>query len=396
MSLVEFRLPDVGEGLAEAVIVRWLANEGEPVTRMAPMIEIETAKSVVEIPSPVSGVMIRHAAAEGETIDIGAVLAVLREEAAAGTGSVPTSPAGPLDPPVLAPVRTAPPSAPQVAAAPTVRRKAYLHGIDLADVAASGPGGRVLMSDLNDHLTRTVQQPTQIAPSRAGGRTVPLSPLRSAIFDTLSRAWRDVPLITDMREADASGLQHAKAVLGPELPSGRLTYTTLFCAVVVAALSRHPEFNASLDAEARAITYHDSVDLGLAISVPGGLMVGVVPAAETMPLRDLAAAVESMAERARTGKLAAEQLRDATITVSSFGAYGGWYGTPLVVPPQLAVTGFGPVQDRVVAVDGQPVVRPTVPLSVSADHRVIDGAELSTFCTAVERLLADPIRLLAV
>lgn len=406
MSEFTFALPDVGEGLAEATISRWIVNEGTSVTRMEPIVEIETAKSAVEIPSPVDGVLSRHGAQAGETIEVGTPLAVFIIN-----GNVPVA-EGPTGP---GPSRSSAPEATAQAAtfagttrtsrrakaAPTVRRRAHQLGIDLATVEGAGPRGRVLMADLDGLLT----QPDPVLDTDGAGeprggiqpaRSERLSPMRTTIFETMTSAWASVPLITDIREADAAELQRVRPILRGDMDSQKLTYTTLFSAVVIAALREHPEFNVWLDAEHRTLKYRQHVDLGVAVSVPGGLSVGVVRHADTLNLEELSRAIVDVSARARDGNLPARQMQGATVTVTSFGTHGGWFGTPLVVPPQVVIVGFGAVRDTVVPRDGEPVVRATVPLSVSADHRVIDGAELSSFCSTIERFITEPVRMVAV
>lgn len=385
---LEFRLPDVGEGLAEAEIIRWLVPQGAPVERMAPIVEIETAKSTVEIPSPVTGLLLRHGAPEGSVIDVGSVLAVL------STAAAPPSISGPEPSSVRR----------RVPAAPTVRRLAVELGIDIADVRGTGPAGRVLAQDVRNAGGAPTPRSTAVQESVAplggnagagpGDRTEKLSPMRVAIMHRLAEAWSKVPLITDLRDVDATALTEARRSLSDELSGERVTFTTLFAAVVTAALQRHPLLNASFDADASTVTYHSSIDLGIAVALPDGLTVGVVHGCERLSLRELSAAISRVADKARTGRLTAAESGGATFTLSSFGQFGGWYGTPLVVPPQVGIAGFGPVKDAVVAVDGRPEVRPTVPLSVSADHRLVDGAALSAFSSTVERLVAQPVRML--
>jgi pyruvate dehydrogenase E2 component (dihydrolipoamide acetyltransferase) len=408
---LEFRLPDVGEGLAEAEIVRWLVPEGEPVQRMAPMVEIETAKSTVEIPSPVTGLLLRHGAPEGSVIDVGSLLAVLSP--ADGSARANTEPSSPAAAPAVVEPSTSQPahevSEParevtgrrRVPAAPTVRRLATRLGIDIADVTATGPAGRVLAEDVRTasdaRAGASVAVPTEPHPAgiaAAADRTEKLSPMRMTIMNRLSEAWSKVPLITDMRDVDATALTQARASLSDELGGERVTFTTLFAAVVTTALQRHPVLNASLDAGAGTVTYHASIDLGIAVALPDGLTVGVVRGCERLSLRELSGAISGVAEKARTGRLTAAESRGATFTLSSFGQFGGWYGTPLVLPPQVGIAGFGPIKDAVVAVDGRPEVRPTLPLSVSADHRLVDGAALSAFSSTIERLVAQPVRML--
>jgi pyruvate dehydrogenase E2 component (dihydrolipoamide acetyltransferase) len=407
---LEFRLPDVGEGLAEAEIVRWLVPEGAPVQRMAPMVEIETAKSTVEIPSPVTGLLLRHGAPEGSVIDVGAVLAVL---APADGATRPRVEPGPVESSPAA----APPAAPtptsggaqevtgrrRVPAAPTVRRLAVQLGVDITDVTGTGPAGRVLAQDVRAVVEAPTGSPVGGTVSSdadtagiaaAADRTEKLSPMRMAIMNRLTEAWSKVPLITDMRDVDATALTQARGSLSDELGGERVTFTALFAAVVTAALQRHPVLNASLDPDAGTVTYHASIDLGIAVALPDGLTVGVVRGCERLSLRELSRAISGVAEKARTGRLSAAESRGATFTLSSFGQFGGWYGTPLVLPPQVGIAGFGPIKDAVVAVDGRPEVRPTLPLSVSADHRLVDGAALSAFSSTIERLVAQPVRML--
>lgn len=408
---LEFLLPDVGEGLAEAEIVRWLVPEGAPVQRMTAMVEIETAKSTVEIPSPVTGLLLRHGAPEGSVIDVGSLLAVLSPADAPPAPPVePSGSAAPSVGPPPAPVPAGSASRRRVPAAPTVRRLAVELGIDLADVTGTGPAGRVLEQDLraavdaaagpsSDGPTPTVAPreahgPTDRDVAATSDRTEKLSPMRVAIMNRLAEAWSKVPLITDLRDVDATALTQARGALCDELDGERVTFTALFAAVVTAALQRHPLLNASLDADAGTVTYHASIDLGIAVALPDGLTVGVVHGCERLSLRELSSAISGVAEKARSGRLTAAESRGATFTLSSFGQFGGWYGTPLVVPPQVGIAGFGPVKDAVVAVDGRPEVRPTLPLSVSADHRLVDGAALSAFSSTIERLVAEPVRML--
>jgi pyruvate/2-oxoglutarate dehydrogenase complex dihydrolipoamide acyltransferase (E2) component len=399
MSEFEFRLPDVGEGLADAGIVRWLVAESETVSEMQPMVEVETAKSVVEIPSPMSGVLLRHGAAEGENLEVGDILAVIEvvseaEEAPrAPENGLPAHPDASAVPAVQ---ETSHLASRRTPAAPTVRRRATQLGIALDQVTGTGPGGRVLQSDLDRFESARVEgvrtTPTSVA--AATDRVEKLSRMRSAIAESLSTAWAQVPLITDLRDVDAVGLVAARASLADEAEGLKIGYTAFFSSAVIAALRRFPDLNASLDATAGTVTYHGAINLGIAVSVPNGLSVAVVKDAGSLSLRELGATIDALAETARAGRLSESESTGATFTVSSFGKFGGWYGTPLVVPPQAAIAGFGPIKDRVVPWDGVPAIRATLAMSVSADHRLIDGELLSQFCSFVERMIGDPVRLL--
>lgn len=422
MSAYEFILPDVGEGLADAEILRWVVPVGGQARRMQPLVEVETAKSAVEIPSPVDGVVLEHGADEGTVLEVGALLARIETADAAVAATTPSEESPPPEQtPAAAPSQAAQPAQrtqpaqpgepaqqtrKRVAAAPTVRRLAVELGVDLTQVTGSGPNGRVLADDVRAFANGAVGAPpaapaepvtsvsvgTPTAPPLAG-TTEQLSPARKAIAGTLTNAWSQVPLITDLRDVDVTRLVEARATLRSSMFE-HLTYTTLFAAAAIAALRRHPVFNASIDVKAGTVTYHPHIHLGIAVSVPGGLSVAVIREAEKLRLADLGERVASLAASARDGKLSAQESSGATFTVSSFGQYGGWYGTPLVVPPQVAIAGFGPIKDRVIPVDGEPAVRPVLPLSISVDHRLIDGAELSTFSSDLEAILSDPILLL--
>ncbi|TAM68537.1 MAG: 2-oxo acid dehydrogenase subunit E2 [Microbacteriaceae bacterium] len=392
MSTTEFALPDVGEGLADAEIVTWLVDEGGPLVYMEPMVEVETAKSVVEIPSPVTGTMVRHGAQEGESINVGATLAVLSDDTP-GPDSDAKQVAAPTPLQSESQARPAVSLVRRVPAAPTVRRRAAQLEISLEEITGTGPGGRVLNSDLDAAVTATANATTRQPEETLGDHVEKLSRMRSTIGATLSDAWAQVPLITDLREVDAVALVSARALLREELES-RVTFTTLFASVIVSALRRYPDFNASLDLSANTITYHSAINLGIAVEVPHGLTVGVVRDAGTLSMRELGDQIADVATAAREGRLEPERSSGATITISSFGKFGGWYGTPLVVPPQVAIAGFGPIKDKVVPFEGAPAIRATLPLSISADHRLIDGSELSKFSSHVERMIADPIRML--
>lgn len=400
MNEYRFHLPDVGEGLADAAIVRWIVPEGGAVKRMDPLVEIETAKSVTEIPSPVAGTVLRHGALEGETLEVGDVLATIATEAPADPAGpvVDESPAASAERPDALVVDAESSSAPLArrpdpvagrrrrSAAPTVRRRAVELGIDLGDVAGTGPLGRVLMGDLDAHVTTS-------ASNTGIDRVEKLSRLRAAVSSVMTTAWRTVPHITDLREVDASGLIAARAAFLEETGT-KVGHAAIMAAAVCRALRSHPVMNASIDVEAGTVTYHGSVHLGIAISVDDGLVVAVVRNAQDLGIRELDAEIERLAALARAGRLPANESSGATFTVSSSGRFGGWYGTPIVVPPQVGIAGFGSVRDAVVAVNGAPVVRPSIAMSISADHRLVDGAALTAFSVEVGRLLENPIRIL--
>jgi pyruvate/2-oxoglutarate dehydrogenase complex dihydrolipoamide acyltransferase (E2) component len=389
MARLEFRLPDVGEGTATADILAWHVAEGETVREHDVLVEVQTDKAAVDIPAPASGTVARHGAAEGESLAVGAVLAVIETaggEAApvAAAGDAPAE-AGREEAPMAAagdaPVGAAGAPADAVSArplaSPATRALARELGVDLRAVSGSGPHGRITREDVEAASTRSPP---------ASGQTVPLRGLRRAIARSLTEAWRTVPHITDYREADATALLR--------LRDQGLAPTPVLIKLAATALARHPYVNASIDLEREEITLHANVDVGVATATAEGLVVPVVRDATNRSIDEIAGEVKRLTERAQANRLRSEDLAGGTFTVNNYGTLGIWLGTPIVVPPQVANLGIGAIRDQVVAVDGQPVVRSTVALAVSADHRVLDGHTLAAFVTDVVELMEQPTRLL--
>jgi pyruvate dehydrogenase E2 component (dihydrolipoamide acetyltransferase) len=347
--VIEFRLPDVGEGIATAEILEWLVAEGDQVREHQDLVQIQTDKAVVEIPSPATGVVSRLCAQVGDTVDVGALLVVIEG---------PT-----LDAPA-APARSGPPLA-----APSTRHLARELGVDLGNVAGSGPEGRILEEDVRG--------------AAEGPEVIPLRGTRRVIAHTLTRAWLEVPRIIDYREVDATALLEMRARLA-------LRPTPLIVRAAVVAAREHPYVNASIDLERETITLHRHYHVGIATAGPDGLTVPVIHDADDRSLDELAREIEALSQAARERRLTPQQLAGATLTVNNFGSLGTWLGTPIVRPPEVLNLGVGAIRDRVVAVDGQPVVRPTLVLSVAGDHRVLDGDTLAAYVTRVAALLEAP------
>ncbi|TYP88877.1 dihydrolipoamide acetyltransferase family protein [Blastococcus xanthinilyticus] len=446
MSELEFHLPDVGEGLDAGEIVEWHVQPGSAVVRDQVLADVETDKAVVEIPSPVNGTVLRLGGEVGDVLEIGALLVVLETEEAVqirshGKTAPATAPAV-AAPPAAAPEPAAPPPLPtpaavaqapqqaqpgttadgdgarpgRVLAAPATRRLALELGVDLAVVRGSGPGGRVTADDVRAVAAApavaedAVPQAAPAPAGRAGGaaeprrtvrrladETVPLRGLRRSIARSMTASWQEIPHITEFREVDATALVQARARLRPRLERDGVgfTFLPLLVKAVVATLAEHPVFNASIDLGAETITYHGRRNIGLATATGAGLMVPVVKDADGKSLGELAREIDQLAVAARDRSVTPAQLSEGTFSITNFGSYGGWLATPIIRPPEAAIAGFGRIRDAVVAVDGVPVVRPTLPLSVSADHRLVDGEDLGGFLATLTEYLADPILLLA-
>ncbi|SEK19916.1 pyruvate dehydrogenase E2 component (dihydrolipoamide acetyltransferase) [Blastococcus sp. DSM 46786] len=449
MSELEFRLPDVGEGLDAGEIVEWHVQPGSTVVRDQVLADVETDKAVVEIPSPVNGTVLRLGGDVGDVLEIGALLVVFETEESVrirSHGSTgPATPQSAGKPPAVGEQPAAAPALPtpvavaqspetgaggpspdaaadgggsrtgRVLASPATRRLALEMGVDLGAVRGSGPGGRVTSDDVRSFATapavadtataESAPSPRKSAPAageprravrRLTDETVPLRGLRRSIAKSMTASWREIPHITEFREVDATALVQARATLRPHLERDGVPFTflPLLVKAVVATLAEHPKFNASIDMDAETITYHGRRNIGLATSTGAGLMVPVVKDADAKSLGELAREIDGLAAAARDRSVTPAEMSEGTFSITNFGSYGGWLATPIIRPSEAAIAGFGRIRDAVVPVDGVPVVRPTLPLSVSADHRLVDGEDLGGFLATLIAYLADPILLL--
>ncbi|HKE81966.1 MAG TPA: dihydrolipoamide acetyltransferase family protein [Solirubrobacteraceae bacterium] len=381
--MLEFRLPDVGEGIANAEIIAWQVAVGDHVREHQDLVEIQTDKATVVIPCPASGVVARLCGAEGDIVDVGAVLAVFEAGGDGARSAVPL-------------------------AAPTTRRLARELGVALEGIEGSGPHGRIVREDVERAAAAAAPAPPAAAtppaapsaPAPTPGEVIPLRGVRRTIAHNLTRAWLEVPRIVDYREVDATRLLRARDGLrqrarerGDEALAKALTATPFIVRAAVLAAQQHPYVNASIDLEREEITLHGHYHVGIATAGPDGLTVPVVHDADRRSLADLAREIVVLAQAARERRLSPPQLAGATFTVNNFGSLGSWMGTPIVRPPEVVNLGVGAIRDRVVAVDGAPVVRPTLVLSSAADHRLLDGDTLAAFVNDVARLLEEPVLL---
>jgi pyruvate/2-oxoglutarate dehydrogenase complex dihydrolipoamide acyltransferase (E2) component len=354
----QFKLPDLGEGLTEGEVAKWLVAEGDEVAEDAPLVEIQTDKTTVEIPSPAAGKVARILVPEGDVVPVGTVLVVIGD----GDAELPGEPEPTSNSLLQAPVEAPAAPAARVQATPLVRRIAAELGVDLATVPATGPEGRVTEGDVraaagaSNSLLLTE------------GRREKVRGVRRQIVEHLTRAHREVPAVTYVEECDFSHVDL------------RLLLPTVLQATA-AALQEFPELNARLDGD--EIVYLDRYDLGIAVQTDGGLLVPVVRGCDTRSIDELRADVDALAEKARAGKLAAEELRGSTFTVTSAGKLAGLFVTPLVNHPEVAILGVHRIAPRPVVRDGEITVRPMGNISVTFDHRVVDGARAAGFTLAV-------------
>jgi pyruvate/2-oxoglutarate dehydrogenase complex dihydrolipoamide acyltransferase (E2) component len=345
----EFKLPDLGEGLTEGEVSRWLVAVGQEIAEDDPLVEIQTDKTTVEIPSPAAGTVARILVGEGEVAPVGAVLVVIEN------GAVPAAAAA---------TAQAPAEEPRAKATPLVRRVAQELGVDLAALTGSGPGGRVTEADVRAAAASQGPIPGQASE----GRRIPIRGVRRRIAEHLTTAHREIPAVTYVEECDFTGVE-----------LDRLVPRTL--KAVAATLAEFPELNARLEGDELVLL--DRYDLGVAVQTDEGLIVPVVRGCDTASEDELAAEVARLADAARAGSLKPEELRGSTFTITSAGRLGGLFVTPLINHPEVAILGVHRIADRPAVVDGVVTVRRLGNVSVTFDHRVVDGARAAAFCLAV-------------
>lgn len=393
--MADFKLPDLGEGVTEAEIDRWLVKEGDVIAEDDLLVEVITDKATAEIPSPFAGTVSKIHVTEGDVVPVGTVLVTIGDgEVATGADAAADVLAPPLEqrldaPPSPPPIQT-PPAARRsdVKAMPPVRKLARELGIDIAAVAGSGPGGRILRDDVEAAAGAPAAAPTAAS---LVGRREPLRGIRRTIAERMAEAHRTIPPVTHVEECDITELDATRRIANERATDGvRLTFLPFIVKAVVAGLKRYPAMNASLDEDASEIVYHDAYNVGVAVDTPAGLTVPVVHDADKKKLKEIASEIELLAAAARDGRLRTEDLRGGTFTVTSPGPFGGLMATPIVFHPQVAILGVHRATDRPVVRDGQVVVRKIMNLSITFDHRVLDGMTAARFCIDVVNLLEHP------
>lgn len=366
----EFALPDLGEGLTEGEVARWLVVEGQEIAEDDPLVEIQTDKATVEIPSPCAGTVLRILVPEGEVVPVGTVLVVVgapdEEVPAPAAGRGEKQPSDKVSQAGAAAAGPGPPPARRVQASPLVRKIAAELGVDLGAVTGSGPGGRITEADVRAAADRA----GAVAEAAGAGedRRIPLRGIRRAIAEHMARAHREVPPVTWVEECDFEAV-----------PLERLIATVVrACAL---SLREFPELNARFEGD--AIVQLARYDLGVAVQTEQGLLVPVVRGADRKTVAELDAEVRRLAEGARAGTLRPEDLRGSTFTVTSAGKLAGLFQTPIVNHPEVAILSVGRIAPRPAVRDGQVVVRRIGTIAVTFDHRAVDGARAAEFGLAV-------------
>ncbi len=413
-----FTFPDVGEGIHEGRVVEWLVAVGDTVAEDQPLLKVETDKAVVDLPSPRAGVVLALHVASDAAIEVGDPLLTIGEagekveaEAAGGEGTAAPVSGRPAQEAAEARVAAAPkrreggpPRRPL--ATPRTRALARKRGVDLDRVRGTGPGGRITDADVDRAASGLAEQPAPEAAVRTAAprgevsvteqgelERVPISHLRKVIASSMATSARTAAHVTHVDEADVTDLLAEHARIKTALADSsdvRFTLLPFFIKALVAVLKQYPMFNAEVDEEAAEILLKRFYNIGIAVDTPEGLIVPVLRDADRKDMLTIAREVTDLATRARSRELALEELRGGTCTITNIGPLGGVFATPIILQPQLAIVGLHAIKERPVVVDGQIVVRKMMYLSVSFDHRWIDGADAARFATDLVRLVSAP------
>lgn len=415
MAIFEFKLPDLGEGVMEGELVKWHVKEGDPVKEDQVLAEIMTDKATVTVPSPKAGRVVKTHGKEGEMAKVHQLLVTMEIEGAvpaqaAGHGAAASAPAPAAGaaPMAAAGGNGAGVAAPatKVLATPVTRRMAREHGLDLATIAGSGPQGRVTKADVKAALegggqknvvAPAAQQTRPAAPPVSAGRAderVPLRGLRKKIAEKMVRSKFTMPHFAFVEEVDATDLVALRARLNKQLADAgesiKLNYLPFIIKATIAALKKYPHLNANFDETTQELVVRGEYNIGMAVATPDGLTVAVVKDADRLTLAELAKETARLGAAARERKLQMSELSGGTFTITSLGQSGGLFATPIINHPEVGIMGVHKLKQRPAVKDGQVVVRDMMNLSLSCDHRVIDGSVAADFVYEVIKYLEKP------
>ncbi|MDF5753590.1 dihydrolipoamide acetyltransferase family protein [Spongiactinospora sp. TRM90649] len=397
MSATVFRLPDLGEGLTEAEILRWRVSVGDTVTIDQVVVEVETAKAAVDVPVPFAGTVSELYAEAGSVLGVGSpLIAVTVPAEPAGSGNVLVGYGTTTETRRSRRRRAAPPSSSAPAGtatrviSPVVRRLARDNGVDVETLTGSGAGGVVLRQDVETAIAATEIPSAPKVPEERDTVRVPITGIRRTIAEKMSRSRREIPDATTWVEADATPLVRLKHDIGDADPAARVGMLALFARICLAGLRRFPELNATVDTGRQEIVRMSRVNLGFAAQTDRGLVVPVVRDAHTMTLAELAAALRERTEAAREGRLAPADLTGGTFTLNNYGVFGVDGSTPILNHPEAAMLGVGRIAPRPWAFEGEIRLREVTQLSFTFDHRVCDGGVAGGFLRFVADCVERP------
>lgn len=384
--IIDVKVPMLSESVSEGTLLEWKKKVGEAVARDEILIDIETDKVVLEVPSPQAGVLVEIVAQDGETVVADQVLA-----------RVDTAATAAAEAPAAAPAEAAPAAAPAAtqnnAAMPAAAKLAAETGVDVNALQGSGRDGRVLKEDVQNAAAKPAA-----AAAPAGARPeerVPMSRLRARVAERLLASQQENAILTTFNEVNMKPIMDLRAKYKEKFEKEhgvKLGFMSFFVKAAVAALKKYPVVNASVDG--KDIVYHGYFDIGIAIGSPRGLVVPILRDADQMSIADIEQAIVDYAKKAKDGKIAIEDLTGGTFSITNGGTFGSMMSTPIINPPQSAILGMHATKERAVVENGQVVVRPMMYLALSYDHRIIDGREAVLTLVAIKDALEDPARLL--
>lgn len=413
----EVKVPTLGESVTEATVGAWLKQPGDTVALDEPICSLETDKVAVDVPSPVAGVLGQQLVKEGDTVNVGAVIAVI-EAGGAAAAPAPAAAAAPAPAPKAEAAAPAPAaSAPaedddseggNLTLSPAVRRMVLEHGLDPSKIKGTGKDGRLTKDDVaaavaDGTAKAAVASAASAAPAAAAAPSAPgrgeervrMTRLRQTVAKRLKTAQETAALLTTFNDVDMTAVIEARAKykdLFEKKHGVRLGFMGFFTKAVTMALRDIPGVNAQIDGD--EIVYHDYADISVAVSAPNGLVVPVIRNAESMSVAEVEKTIGDFGKKAKDGTMTMEDMKGGTFTISNGGVFGSLMSTPIINTPQSAVLGLHRIEDRAVVRDGQIVIRPMMYMALSYDHRLIDGREAVTFLVAVKNAIEDPTRLL--
>lgn len=389
--IIDVKVPMLSESVSEGTLLEWKKKVGEAVARDEILIDIETDKVVLEVPSPQAGVLVEIVAQDGETVVADQVLARIDTAATAAAEA-----------PAAAPAEAAPAAAPAAAqnnaAMPAAAKLAAESGVDVNALQGSGRDGRVLKEDVQNAAAKPAAAAAPAVALPAGARPeerVPMSRLRARVAERLLASQQENAILTTFNEVNMKPIMDLRAKYKEKFEKEhgvKLGFMSFFVKASVAALKKYPVVNASVDG--KDIVYHGYFDIGIAIGSPRGLVVPILRDADQMSIADIEQAIVDYAKKAKDGKIAIEDLTGGTFSITNGGTFGSMMSTPIINPPQSAILGMHATKERAVVENGQVVVRPMMYLALSYDHRIIDGREAVLTLVAIKDALEDPARLL--
>ena len=405
---IEITVPVLGESVVEATIARWIKKSGDAVAADEPVVELETDKVTLEVPAPVNGTLTDIIAAEGATVEVGALLAMMEEGAAPAKAEAPKAEAAKAEAPAPAapaPVASAPAASSNHPLSPAVRRLVEENNLNPAAIPASGKDGRLTKGDVQDAIAKGIGKAAPmasaasapVAPRKDDAREerVPMSRLRRMIAQRLKEAQNTAAMLTTFNEVDMTELMKLRSEYKEDFEKNhgaRLGFMGMFVKASMTALREYPAVNAEI--HGTDIVYKNFYNIGVAVGTPQGLVVPVLKDAQDMSLSDIEKTIADFGMRARDGKLGPADMMNGTFTISNGGVYGSLMSTPIINPPQSAILGMHKIQKRPVAVGDKIEIRPMMYLALSYDHRIIDGREAVSFLVRIKESIEDPRRLL--